>query len=82
MINAKMNYMSDPQYANQMWKCVECDRQCTTEHFKTCKNYEDLRRNIDWSNDCMVIEYFQKVIQSREEVNDKTMSQLLYSQPE
>ena len=80
MLNAKMNYMSDPRFSSEMWKCVECNQQCTTEHLKRCIKYERLRTNMDWSNDEKVIDYFQKVIKSREEVYDKTIPQLLYSQ--
>ena len=78
MVRAKMNYMSDKNYAHDMWKCNECNMQCSTEHIKVCPKYRHLRTNIDWENDGMIVKYFQQVIKLREDA-DNTLKNNIYS---
>ena len=78
MVQSKMNFMSDPRYSKEMWRCEECNKQCSTEHTTICSKYKQLRTNIDWSSDKEVVKYFQSVIKLREE-DDKNVLKNIYS---
>ena len=78
MVKSKMNYMSDPMFSKEMWRCEICNMQCSTEHITVCSKYKRLRTNIDWSSDKEVVKYFQSVIKLREE-DDKNVRNHIYT---
>ena len=67
MIRAKLNYMSDPVYSKELYRC-DCGEEllCSTKHYKVCKKYEKYRTNIDWTKNTQVIQYYQTVLKMRE----------------
>ena len=62
----KMNFMNDPVFAKQNYKCENCDKLCSTDHILICEGYKQLREGKDLSSDSDLITYFQDVIRIRE----------------
>ena len=68
----KMNFQSDPGYAEDMWRCSGCltennpmGNRDTQRHIMVCPGYEDYRQDKNLSEDKDIVEYFKQVIDHR-----------------
>ena len=67
MIPAKMNMKSNPNYAQELWKCDDCMSMDSQSHILWCPAYAPLREGKTLSNDLDLVHYFQAVIKIRED---------------
>ena len=61
----KTCFMSDKKYANQLWKCQNCEKIDSISHIKNCQFYEHLRENVDFSKETDLVNYFIEIIKLR-----------------
>ena len=66
----QMNYKGDPKYRKNLWKCLDCQTPDTQEHIVRCPAYQPLRVGKDLNNDKDLVDYFRKVIKTREKIEE------------
>ena len=74
MNNVKFNFQSDPEYTNMNWKCSCRDNESPIEsqyHLKVCPKYNDLHEIFDIKSDEGIVQFFDAVLQRRQEEADK-----------
>ena len=72
----QMNFMNDPKFAHNLWTCVGCKSDSSSEdgtrmmdsqsHILRCSGYEDLRIDKNLSNEKDLVDYFSLVIKRRQ----------------
>ena len=67
----QMNYKGVPNFTQNRWKCKDCWTPDTQEHIIRCPSYQHLRIGKNLSSDKDLVEYFRKVIQIREKIEDE-----------
>ena len=69
---AKTNFLSDPVYSKQSWRC-ECGEISTTLHFRYCLKYAHLHYGKDFSDTKQLVKLFQDInkLRDEEEKNSK-----------
>ena len=77
MVNTvKFNFQSDPQFTSENWKC-SCKGEDSPiesqEHLQLCPIYEDLRCKFDVDSDLGIVQYFDAVLQRRQEKEDENL---------
>ena len=61
----KFNYKSSKQYANQLWKCENCDNISTESHMLWCNNFKHLREGKNLKSDKDLANYLRDVVRIR-----------------
>ena len=70
----QMNFMSNTDYARDMWTCTGCKtvenekswKKDSQEHILICPGYSELRQNKDLTSDGDLVAYFREVILLRQ----------------
>ena len=62
MLDVKMNRKNDPKYAQDLWKCDDCQSMDSQAHIVWCPAYATLREGKDLKSDADLVEYYQKVM--------------------
>ena len=65
--HVKMNQMSNPAYAADLWKCEECGQQDTNTHVLLCVGYESLRDGKNLASNAELCDYLHKIFLKRNE---------------
>ena len=69
--NVKFNFQSDSEFARDNWQCL-CGKIDSQRHIQeTCELYEDLRQLHDLDTDEGLVEYFDAVLNRRQEEDDQ-----------
>ena len=63
--NVKMNFKGNAYFARELWKCTHCKNQDSESHLLWCPKYEDMRKDLNLSNDVDLCIYLQKVFKER-----------------
>lgn len=70
MTNVKFNYKNDKKYREELWRCDSCKSAIDTQsHILWCPAYRELRIGKNINNDSDLVNYIQKVMKVREEMN-------------
>ena len=66
MFKCKMNFLNDPKFKAEMWRCDSC-RRCvdSQSHILYCPAYHQFREGKSLSSDQDIVDYFQEVIKLR-----------------
>ena len=67
MLNVKMNRKNDVKYANDLWKCDDCQSMDSQAHIVWCPAYAALREGKDLKCDTDLVKYYQQVMKIRED---------------
>ena len=74
MMPAKMNMKNNPKFAKEQWNCDACKRIDSQSHVLWCPFFAPLREGKDVKNDKDLVDYFQKVLKIREEIEENGYS--------
>ena len=66
----QMNFKGEPKYSKNLWKCLDCQIPDTQEHIVRCPVYQPLRVGKDLNKDKDLVDYFRKVIDRRQKIED------------
>ena len=67
----KINFPSDPSFRRDLWGCQHCDHIDTQSHILLfCPKYDNLRIMKNFDDDQDLVEFFQQVIDMRENDED------------
>ena len=70
MYRCKMNYMNDPKYKSEMWRCDSCESCIDSQsHILYCPAYQQLRVGKSLSSDQDIVTYFKEVLEIRIKLN-------------
>ena len=66
MFNCKMNYLNNPKYKAELWRCDSCESLIDSQsHILYCPAYQQLRVGKSLSSDQDVVNYFKEVLEIR-----------------
>ena len=66
MFKCKMNFMNDPAYKAEMWRCNSCETCIDSQsHILYCPAYKELREGKSLTSDDDVVNYFREVMKIR-----------------
>ena len=65
------NYKGDKKFAANKWMCRDCQTEDTQDHIVRCPTYQHLRKDKNLSDDKDLVNYFRKVIDIREKLDEK-----------
>ena len=68
MMPAKMNMKNNRKFAEQLWKCDQCQRMDAQSHILWCPFFAPLREGKNIEDDKDLVDYFQKVFKIREDL--------------
>lgn len=66
--SVKMHFMSDKKFSAYLWQCDQCGKCDSIAHIKVCSAYCHLREDKDLDDDQDLVQYFQQVLQLRDEI--------------
>ena len=71
MVDVKMNFMNDPKYSSEIWRCDSCKTGAieSQSHVLHCQAYKKLREGKDLNNDKDVADYFRGVLLIRSKLD-------------
>ena len=70
MFKCKMNFMNEPQYKADKWRCDSCEKCIDSHsHFLYCPAYKQLREGECLISDDDIVTYFREVIAIRMKLN-------------
>ena len=66
MFRCKMNYLNDPVYKSEQWRCDDC-LSCvdSQSHILYCPAYQYLREGKSLKSDQDIVDYFREVVKIR-----------------
>ena len=68
MYKCKMNYLNDPKFKSEMWRCDDCYRCVDSQsHILYCPAYQHLREGKSLTSDQAIVDYFKEVTKIRRE---------------
>ena len=67
----QMNFKGKKNYAQNQWKCQDCQILDTQDHIVRCPTYQHLGLDKNLGNDKDFVSYFREVIQIREKLEDE-----------
>ena len=67
MIKAKMNMKNNNKFANELWRCDECQSMDSQAHIIWCPVFAPLREGKDLQKDSDLVRYYQQVIKIRDD---------------
>ena len=66
MFKCKLNFMNDPAYKAEMWRCDSCETCIDSQsHILYCPAYRELREGKSLTSDLDVVNYFREVMRIR-----------------
>ena len=74
MIRTKMNMKNDKKFANELWRCDDCQSMDTQAHIIWCPVFAPLREGKDLKNDSDLVHYYQQVIKFRDDKETERMN--------
>ena len=70
MFNCKMNYLNNPVFKAEMWRCDSCQSCVDSQsHILYCPAYQQLREGKSLSSDQDIVSYFKEVLAIRLKLN-------------
>ena len=70
MFKCKMNFLNDPKYKSEMWRCDSCATCIDSQsHILYCPAYKMLREGKSLTSDQDIVEYFKEVMKIRTNMN-------------
>ena len=70
-INVKLNFKSNQNFSNELWKCDFCMSMDSQSHIIWCPAFSSLREGKNLHNDMDLITYFREVMKIRENESAK-----------
>ena len=83
MFKCKMNFMNDPAYKAEMWRCNSCETCIDSQsHILYCPAYKELREGKSLTSDEDIVNYFREVmiIRTKLDLNKWGMSWSMWLQ--
>ena len=69
MFPCKMNYVSEPKFKTDLWKCDSCQSEIDSQsHVMVCEAYKSLREGKNINDNKDLTEYLMKVSLIREKL--------------
>ena len=65
------NYKGDKKFTSNKWLCRDCKVEDTQDHILRCPTYQHLRIEKNLNDDKDLVNYFRKVIDIREKLEEK-----------
>ena len=66
MFNCKMNFLNNPKFKAEMWRCDSCQRCVDSQsHILYCPAYHQLREGKSLNSDQDIVDYFREVVKMR-----------------
>ena len=66
MFKCKMNFLNDPKYKSDQWRCDDCLRCVDSQsHILYCSAYQHLREGKSLKSDQDIVDYFRNVLKLR-----------------
>ena len=79
MYPCKTNYMNEPKFKQELWKCDSCQSGIDTQsHVMICPSYSSLREGKDIFNNRDVAEYLLKVFLIRDKLGFRKWKKWLH----
>ena len=66
----KCHWKSEPKYEDELWSCWHCPATDRSSHIRCCREYADLREDLDLSKDDQLATFFRRVIERRRQVQE------------
>ena len=63
----QMNFMSESEFAANLWTCSGCTRRDSQEHLLTCPGYADLRVGKNLEVDSDLVAYYRDIVKRRQD---------------
>ena len=71
MLDVAGNYPGHSKYKGSDWRCQACSLELREdqEHLLVCEGYEDLKENLDLRSESEMVNFYQRVMDRRRQMN-------------